>query len=91
MNTQFKIILVDSDFCKIVYQTESKSNEQVYYCLQWGGNKIGVKFYRCTQDYEPEYEVKLKKLARELLEIPTGDSFIEKLCADWIRSKCHEN
>lgn len=65
---------VDSGYCRIVYRVEGTS---LFYCLQdEGENYGGVKFYKCTSEHEPMYEVKLIALTQ--IEIPKNE---DHLCA----------
>lgn len=83
MKPKFKIVKVDTGFCQITYTCRNSENQRIFYCLQDNGpNHGGIRFLRCTQDHEPNYEVTLKNPAS--FEIPTGDSELEKLCRDWI-------
>lgn len=84
MSTKLKVHSIDSGFCRVYYHARNNDGESVWYCLQDEGKNIGLRFYRCTDDGEPCYPIELKKPASELLEIPAGDSEIEKQCAAWI-------
>lgn len=77
---KFKIVELDQGFCRLIYKTLNKNNQTVYYCLQQDHD--GANLYRFIE--EPEYKVCLPLPAKELLEMPKGDSALEKLFINWI-------
>ena len=84
---KFKIYRINEGFCSITYITRNPNNEKIYYCLQDNGcEQPRIELYRCTKKLEPDYKVTLKigTKAKELFEIPKGDSNIEKSCKKWI-------
>lgn len=68
-------------FCRIIYKSRNHKNELLTYCLQedWGG----VKFYRCSKDGEPDYEIKLTKTFVKF-ERTQGNSSLEIAVNKWI-------
>lgn len=83
MSKKFNIVDVNDGFYRITYATRDDKNQKIYYCLQVESDS-NLEFLRCTADGEPSYPCTLKKPAIELLELPQGDSELEKLCASWI-------
>jgi hypothetical protein len=71
----FKIHSIDNGFCRVNYKAVNYKGETIFYCLQdegklWGG----VICYRCSKDFEPDYQM---RYPRDQFEVPTGDSAIE--------------
>lgn len=85
-----KIMDIDNGFCRVVYVAKNNNGQKVFYCLQDEGDE-NIQFYRCT-DYsyiEPDYTVKCKDWT--IMEIPTGDSCIEKIVRDFINKKLKDS
>ena len=81
MSREFKIYDINEGHCQVTYATRNDEGQRIYYCLQ---NDFGdhVKFFRCTQEGEPQSECTIK--AKIKMEVPTGDSKLEKLCRRYI-------
>jgi hypothetical protein len=90
---KYKIHSINPGFCRIHYVTRNDKNESLYYCLQddgrgadWANSSNGIVLYRCSKDWEPSYPINFKLPARELMEIPTGDSELELKAKEWIET-----
>ena len=77
---KLKIVRVDIGFCQITYSARNPDNQRIFYCLQ---DHYGIRLLRCTQEYEPNYEVKF--FIPTEFEIPKGDSELEGMCREWIK------
>lgn len=78
----FKIHSIDNGFCRVNYTAENSAGQTLIYCLQdEGANYGGVVCYRCSGDFEPNYEIKYGK---DRFEVPTGDSDIEKVVREYL-------
>ena len=82
---KLKMVRVDIGFCQITYSTRNPDNQRIFYCLQ---EHFGIRLMRCTQEYEPNYEVKF--LIPTEFEMPKGDSELETLCREWILNNTKE-
>lgn len=85
----FKIHSIDSDFFRVYYTTKNDHGEKLLYCLQYDGERCGgVKLYRCTKDGEPSHTTPFKKgiFAKDLMEVPVGESRIEILVRTWMEN-----
>lgn len=72
------------DFCQINYYMQNDDRQKVYYCLQDNGPKYGgVKFLRCSQDYEASHEVTFSNFNVEF-EKPQGDTELESNVREFI-------
>lgn len=79
----FKIEFINSGHCIIIYSSKNDSGEKILYGLYDDG-KCGVKFYRCTQDGEPQCEAKIKDDKTINIELPRGDSRLELTIKEYI-------
>lgn len=81
-----KIHSIDEGFCRINYVGLNRFKQKVYYCLMDNGycGKININLYRSTQELEPEYPVRIKVPAKEIFELPEGNSELIKACREWI-------
>lgn len=81
---KFKIVDVNEGHCQITYRTIGDFGEVFYFCLQ---NDIGdhVRFMRCTQEGEPQNECTVKQSID--IELPNGDTKLEKLCRQYIATR----
>lgn len=85
---------VDSGFCRVYYTAPGKlSNSKLLYCFQqeWSAaqaKKYGYplfKFYRCSRDGEPDYEIPLEQIFS--VPHPMGDSEIEQELRDFLTNQ----
>ncbi len=86
---EFKIVEVNNGFCRIVYSCKNDENQKIFYCLQDEGDGFGgIKLYRCTGEFEPEYEVRsFKDGVKARFEKPKGSSDLEKNAIKWIEGE----
>lgn len=85
----FKIHSIDSDFFRVYYTTKNELGEKLLYCLQYDGERCGgVKLYRCTKEGEPSHPTPFKEgvRAKDLMEVPMGDTRIENYVREWIEN-----
>lgn len=77
------ISYVDSGYCRVVYKVEET---EIIYCLQdEGENYGGVNLYRCTQEEEPLYKVKLNQSVE--IEIPNGEDHLTAMVSKYIEEQ----
>ena len=77
--------------CQLNYWTRF-NGKKIKYCLQDNGEKFGgIRLMRCSQDYEPEYEIKVLLNIEPMFEMPIindNDSeytiVLKILCRQWI-------
>ena len=86
MTPKFRIRNINEGFCRVNYVTKNAKGEYIFYCLQWEyfSPKNIVNLYRLSQNGEPSYQVKLKSKAKDMFEMPRGDSELIKACREWI-------
>ncbi len=82
MLSKLRIYDVNEGHCQVTYVTKNVHNERIFYCLQ---DNWGIKPMRCTQDGEPQNEVRPNDWS--LWEIPQGDSKIEIKAREFLESK----
>lgn len=91
---QLTLHSVDSGFCRVYYTAPGKlTNSKLLYCFQqeWRAGhaqKYGYpmfKFYRCSRDGEPDYEIDFGQIAR--VSPPSGNSEIEQELRAFLTSK----
>jgi hypothetical protein len=71
----FKIIAVESGFCRIAYKTKNAEKKSIFYCIAQSGLAAnGVYAYRCSKDGEPSHRV---DISLALFEVPLGKTQIE--------------
>jgi hypothetical protein len=84
--SKFRLHSIDSGFCRIYFTTYGDHDQPLYYCAQDEGDRFGgVRFYRCSEDGEPEYEVTPKDWCA--VEVPKGDSELELRVKSFIELK----
>lgn len=69
----------DNGYCRVMYSITNSKGQKFLYCLQ-NESSTGLAFvlYRCTIDYEePEYSLNIKENIRTI-DVPEGDSDIDK-------------
>lgn len=80
--------------CQLNYVAKNDLGQKIQYCLQDNGEKFGgIRLMRCTQDFEPNYEVtKFKEGILPVFELPeldgSNEGYAEKLkalCIEWIK------
>ena len=85
---QYKIKEIDQGYCRVLYEvkvTNDKKSYSVWYCIQ-EDFKDQCEFYRCGLGpyYEPMYPAKFKEGAIAEIELPKGDSQLEKAVRDYV-------
>ena len=70
--------------CQVTYTSKNELSQKLVYCLQDNGpNHGGIRLMRCTQEGEPNYEVKFTEV-EAIFEKPMGDDKLFELCRAWI-------
>lgn len=82
----------DNGFCRVYYKRRAEqpdgSSPELLYCWQNDGygNKVEFKFYRCSRDGEPDYEVKgwAGVPAAKMTPPPPGETSIGQELRAWL-------
>lgn len=82
---KFRIHSIDEENWRVNFYTKTENNKTSFFCLQMI-DRNNVEFFSCTDDGEPICRGILKMPAKELLELPEGDTEIEKMCLSWIEA-----
>lgn len=73
--------------CQITYVSKNAQGQKIVHCLQDNGEKFGgIRLMRCSQDGEPNYEVKFDQIIAKFERVPESEGKLAELANKWIEN-----
>ena len=83
----FEIVKIDEGFCRIVFKTKNKNDEDIFYCLQEEFFNSPLVLYRCCKMFEPCSVVTLPREHNCVFDMPQGITLLQIKAIEWIKLK----